>query len=65
MELKKLIEDKYGSVDVFIKETNPLISRTHLYRIINGESNPTLDVVQKIADAMGVDFADVYKLIRK
>lgn len=65
MELKKLIEERFGSVDKMIEETNILISRTHLYRIINGETNPTLQAIQTIADAMGLDFTEVYKAIKE
>lgn len=58
----KIIED-YGSIDKFIEEKSPTISRSHLYRICKGDGNPSMEVIQKIADALGVSFASVYEMI--
>lgn len=33
------------------------ISRIHVYRIINGENTPSLDVAEKIASHLGLKFS--------
>lgn len=63
-DLGNKIVDKYGSIDKMLIETNLTISRAHLYRICKGDGNPSMDTIQKIADAMGTDFATVYEDIK-
>lgn len=36
------------------------IHKTSVSLIINGKMNPTLDTIEKMADALGVHFGDLY-----
>jgi len=35
------------------------IGRSHMWRLLNGEASATLDIVDKIADALGVASVDL------
>lgn len=63
-DLGNKIVAEHGSIDKFLDETSLTISRTHMYRICKGDGNPSMEVIQKIADALGVDFTEAYELIR-
>lgn len=55
LALKNVVEAK-GSTQTVASESN--ISRQHLYRILSGEGNPTLDTLTSVLQAVGltIDF---------
>lgn len=58
LALKNVVEAK-GSTQTIANESN--ISRQHLYRILSGEGNPTLDTLTSVLQAVGltIDFKPV------
>jgi probable addiction module antidote protein len=58
LALKNVVEAK-GSTQVIANESK--ISRQHLYRILSGDGNPTLDTLTSILQAVGltIDFKPV------
>ncbi len=58
LALKNVVEAK-GSTQTIANESN--ISRQHLYRILSGEGNPTLDTLSSVLQAVGltIDFKPV------
>ena len=58
LALKNVIEAR-GSTQTIANESN--ISRQHLYRILSGEENPTLDTLASVLQAVGltIDFKPV------
>jgi len=58
LALKNVVEAK-GSTQVIANESK--ISRQHLYRILSGDGNPTLDTLTSILQALGltIDFKPV------
>lgn len=41
------------------------VSRTHVYKILNGKTSPTGDVMSKLAGALGVDPSALVKPYRR
>lgn len=41
------------------------VSRTHVYKILNGKTSPTGDVMAKLASALGVDPVALMRPYRK
>ena len=62
-KLKKLIDEKYGSVDKLMSEHAFSITRQQLYRVVNGKTNTTINVAYQLAQALGVSLTDMYFLI--
>ena len=58
LALKNVVEAK-GSTQTVVNESN--ISRQHLYRILSGDGNPTLDTLTSVLQAVGltIDFKPV------
>ena len=58
LALKNVVEAK-GSTQAVANESN--ISRQHLYRMLSGEGNPTLDTLTSVLQAVGltIDFKPV------
>lgn len=64
MNLNEIIKYKYGSVDKMIEQANLSISRAYLYQIINGDKkNLTLQVMEELRDALGLQTLDEVKSI--
>jgi predicted transcriptional regulator len=61
-KLKAMIEDKYGTVYGFVKETG--IPQSYLYQILNGKGNPTIAQVEKIAEALDIKAEEVFNALR-
>jgi len=65
MTLKELIEDKYGSIDKLIKETDVQLSRTYLYSLVYDDTvNPSLEVMQELSKVLEVEVKDIVEAIR-
>lgn len=57
--MKEIINEKYGSVDKFIKSTNINISRSYLYQIIGGyKVNLSIDVAKELVDLLELESID-------
>ncbi len=50
--IKDIVVEKYGSINNFVEEnyTKLKISRTHMYKLLNGENvNPTVETLVELA----------------
>jgi len=56
--LRKLVLEKYGSLDRFYLETD--FSKGHLSQILNGKRSPSLATMVRLAKALGVRVADFF-----
>ena len=57
--MKDIINEKYGSVDKFIKSTNINISRSYLYQIIGGyKTRLSIDVANELVDLLELESID-------
>ena len=57
--MKDIINEKYGSVDKFIKSTNINISRSYLYQIIGGyKTRLSIDVAKELVDLLELESID-------
>lgn len=67
MNLQKAIEDKYGSIDKMLEQTETDISRSYLYEIISGKkTNITLKVAEELKRLLDLPtLEDVQKLIKQ
>lgn len=62
MNLYEALTNKFGSIDnIYREERNFSISRSHLYRIINGEISPKVRMVEQLAILLDQPFVDVVK----
>jgi transcriptional regulator with XRE-family HTH domain len=57
--LRRLVLEKYGSLDRFYLETG--FSKGHLSQILTGKRSPTLATIAKLAKALDVRVADFFK----
>ena len=61
--LKDIIEDKYGSVDKMIEETNTEISRPYLYQLVNKtHNNPSKNVLKELSTLLDIPVEEVMEL---
>ena len=60
-KLKSLIEEKYGTVYAFVRETG--IPQSYLYQILKGAGNPTVEIINKLAAALEISPDEVFKAI--
>lgn len=58
-EIFKRGEDRAGSMAAFARELG--LSRPYLYKMMNGEKTPSLEVICKIAEYVGVSIGTVAK----
>jgi transcriptional regulator with XRE-family HTH domain len=56
--LRKLVEEKYGSVDRFYLETD--FSKGHLSNILRGKRNPSVSTLVKLAKLLEVEVRDLF-----
>ena len=56
--LRKLILEKYRSLDRFYLETD--FSKGHLSEILRGKGSPTVDTLIKLAKALEVELCDFF-----
>ena len=61
--MKELILDKYETVDAFIAITGIKLSRTYIYLLLKDQVNPTLEVLEELARALGKDVVELVKII--
>jgi len=57
--LRQLVSEKFGSLDRFYLETD--FSKGHLSQILNGKRSPSLATIVKLAKALDVKVADLFK----
>jgi transcriptional regulator with XRE-family HTH domain len=56
--LRRLVEQKHGSLDRFYLETG--FSKGHLSQILSGKRSPSLATMAKLAKALGVRVVDFF-----
>ena len=56
--LERLIYEKFKSRDAFLKVIE--MHKANLHRLINGEVDPQLTTLHKIADGLGVPVRDLF-----
>jgi transcriptional regulator with XRE-family HTH domain len=56
--LRKLIREKYRSLDHFYLETD--FSKGHLSEILRGKGSPSVDTLVKLAKSLDVDVGDFF-----
>ena len=56
--LERLIYEKFKSRDAFLKVIE--MHKANLHRLINGEVDPQLTTLQKIADGLGVPVRELF-----
>ena len=62
MKIKELIEKKYGSIDIMIKQTGTNLSRTYLYSICSGlKYNISLDIAEELVRILELKSIDQLK----
>lgn len=61
-KLKVIIEEKFGSVYHFLKESE--LPQAYVYQLVKGEANPTVKQIKKLAEALGMEETKLYDAIR-
>ena len=56
--LRKLIQEKYRSLDQFYLETD--FSKGHLSEILRGKGSPSVDTLIKLAKSLDVEVSDFF-----
>jgi transcriptional regulator with XRE-family HTH domain len=58
MSIKEMVINQYGSINNFVEQNyqNMKTSRTHMYKLINGDSvNPTVETLVELANLLHVE----------
>lgn len=62
--IKDIVVEKYGSINNFVEEnyTKLKTSRTHVYKLLNGESaNPTVETLVELATLLEIPEEVVFR----
>lgn len=63
MTLHEALVKKFGSIDnIYREEKGFSISRSHLYRIISGEINPKIRMLEEIAELLDKPLIEILKM---
>ena len=61
--LEEVIKQKYGSLDKMLENTEE-ISRSYLFKIVNGETNnPSKNILKELSRLLELSVEEVIKLI--
>lgn len=60
-DLKQMIEQKYGTIYKFQKESK--IPASYLYQVIRGEGNPTVKFIEKLAEHLDTTKEEILNAI--
>lgn len=59
LRLKEILKERHITLTAFSKKVG--ISQANLSNYINGNVSPTLSTLEKIADALGIELADLFQ----
>lgn len=62
MTLRDMIEEKYGTIYKFIKETK--LPQSFVYDLVRGTANPSTKKIEELADHLGRNPEEIFNVIR-